>query len=130
MKFENNFKKSIIVWTILILLQIFAIFVLFNKNFSYTYSNNIFYFLIIIAVFLSYYYGGKNLFGGIISNFVFLVIFLIVFFLLDTIFNIYKEPVDVLDILVLFGFSLYSLIGSVIFSVIFYFVLKKRKKLK
>ena len=128
MKFENNFKKSIIVWTILILLQIFAIFVLFNKNFSYTYSNNIFYFLIIIAVFLSYYYGGKNLFGGIISNFVFLVIFLIVFFLLDTIFNIYKDAVDVPDILVLFGFSLYSLIGSIIFSVIFYFVLKNRRK--
>ncbi len=125
MEFKNSLQKDIIIWIVLILLQIIAIFTLFNKNFSYT-SYNLLYFLIAIAIFLSYYYGKKNLFGGIISTFVFLVLFLITFFLIDIIFNTYSPPVDVPDILVLFGFSLYSLIASVIFSIIFYFVFKRK----
>ena len=46
--------------------------------------------------------------------------------------EVYNKKLDVFRVVssLINSFSLYSLIGSVIFSVIFYFVLKKRKKLK
>ena len=129
----KKINKNIIIWIIIIIINILAITFLFNYIFLFS-------FFIIMSIILSYIYGRKTLFNGIVQTFLFLISFTIILYIIQFLSSRYSlaiinsifdlNPPDIYDILTLFGFGsldLYAMVSSIIFSTIFYFINKKFK---